>query len=232
MDRRIFWLLLALSFLFLCGVIPLPGRGTGQIVGMLLFILAVVGWPIFVGPRLHEKNWRILADRLGLTFQPRHSQAKGTPTSVAGTYLDHQIHLTTHHTRRHQTNIFELILTVGVHNPSDYIFGCRKLGKIDMGVQRGLGRAGTGDADFDQYFMVTNAHPEDFATTLMRTPGLGQQLSRIVKGNRPIFISLQNEQLIYREQHGLFGGAEADIDRLIVIIEAMLALAEAVETQQ
>ncbi len=229
MGHRIFWLLLASSFLFLCGIIPLPGEMTGLAVGSVFFGLVVVGWPIFVGPRLHERNWQALATQSGLTYHPRHHLKKGSPPTLTGRYLNHQITLTTFMSRQGRHHIYELILTVPVNNPEAYNFSCRKLGKIDMTLKRKSGQACTGNAEFDRYFVVDTAHPEDFVTSLMATPGVGLKISQTIKGSRYINIALQGDRLTFREIYGQFGGAEADVGRLTAIIEAMCGLATATE---
>jgi hypothetical protein len=229
MEKRIFWGLLILSFLMFCGIIPLPGELTGLFVGMSLFVITLIGWVTVIGPRLHERKWRTLAEKLGLTYHPRNSLEKGTPATVTGLYLNRQIKLTTLETTQVIRNVFELILTIEVKNLNHNSFTCHKLGKIDMRVNRTLGHTGTSDTEFDHFFVVDQANPKDLVTQLLKQRNLGQTISRMVKGSRETNIALQEKNLSFREECGYFGGVEADLERLTFLIEAMYDLAEAID---
>lgn len=229
MEKRIFWGLLILSVLMFCGIIPLPGDLTGLFGGLFLFVITLMGWVIVVGPRLHERKWRALAEKLGLTYHPRNSLEKGTPATVTGLYLNRPIKLTTLETTGVIRNVFELILTIEVKKPANTSFTCHKLGKIDMRVNRTLGQTGTGDTEFDQFFVVDQADPKDLVTQLLKQGDLGRPISRMVKGSRETNIALQENTLSIREESGYFSGVEADLERLTSLIEAMYDLAKAVD---
>jgi hypothetical protein len=235
MEKRIFWGLLILSFLMFCGIIPLPGELTGLFVGLFLFVITLISWVTVIGPRLHERNWHTLAEKLGLTYHPRNSPEKGTPATVTGLYLNRQIKLTTLETPQgvrnvvDVRNVFELILTIEVKNLNHNSFTCHKLGKIDMRVNRTLGHTGTNDTEFDRFFVVDQANPKDLVTQLLKQRNLGQTISRMVKGSRETNIALQDKSLSFREECSYFGGIEADLERLTFLIEAMYDLAEAID---
>ncbi|MEM7348086.1 MAG: hypothetical protein AAF485_27970 [Chloroflexota bacterium] len=229
MEKRIFWGIIILSLILFCGIIPLPGELTGLFVGSFLFIATVVGWPIIIGPRLHERSWQTLAQNLGLTYHPRNSLEKGTPATVTGLHLNRQIKLTTSTTPRGGRSAFELVLTIEVKNPNNNGFTCHKLGKIDMRVNRTLGDAGTGNADFDRVFIVEQANPEDLVTDLLTHHHLGQAISRMAKGSRVTSIALQEKALSFREECSSFSGVETDLERLRFLVEAMYDFAEAID---
>lgn len=231
MEKRIFWGLLILSFLMFCGIIPLPGDLTGSLGGLLLFAVTLIGWVTVIGPRLHERKWRTLAEKLGLTYHPRNSLEKGSPATVTGVYRNRPIKLTTLETTDNVMlrNVFELILTIEVKNPANSSFKWRKLGKIDMGVSRTLGQTGTGDTEFDRSFVVAQSDPKDLATQLLKQGNLGQTVSRMAKGSRETNIALQEKNLSFREENGYFSGIETDLERLTFLIEAMVDLAEAID---
>ncbi len=80
MNHRIFWLLVALGMLIFCGIIPLPGETTGLPVGMSLFLFTMIGWPLFIGPRLHKPKWQKLAEqrRTVKSSRPTRIELKGS----------------------------------------------------------------------------------------------------------------------------------------------------------
>jgi hypothetical protein len=231
MKKSVFVGLLLISSLMFCGIIPLPGEDIGLLVGPVLFVGTLITWVTVIGPRLHESLWQKLAEQPGLNYQPRNTPEKGAPASITGTYLERSINLTTQIRPGWERSILELLLTVEVENPAGNSFVIHKLGKFDMKVNRTLGDAGTGDADFDRVFVLSQVNPEGFITQLLQQSGLGKAISQMAKGNRRTEITLQDNTLSFREEPslGFFSGVETDIERLESLIETMCQLAEAID---
>jgi hypothetical protein len=237
MLRYLYPLIILGLILLLCGCIPQP-FSADSMVGPILMVLSAIflgiGWPLFIGHRLHEPAWRKLAEQLHLTYEPygKKKDNNNKAARIVGIYRGRVLNLTTWRVFFRRRGVsYNMALTLSVDVPARYKLHFRTRPKFNRAFQKQLEREQlppSGYDQLDQRFVFY--HKPEFVDQVLAATNLAETLPGIVRGNRPTSIELHNQELRFQDIHGIFMGAESDINHLQRIIDVMCDLAEAIES--
>jgi hypothetical protein len=240
MLRYSYPLIILLLALLFCGCIPQPFSAdsmAGPILMVLSGIFMSIGWPLFIGHRLHEPAWRKLAEQLHLSYEPygKKRDNGNKAARITGIYHGRVLNLTTlrvfrHHRRKGPPISYDMTLTLPVDVPARYKLHFRTKPKFNRAFKKQLEREKLPQSGYDQLDrrFVFYLKPE-FVDQILAATNLAEKLPGIVRGNRPTSIELHNQELCFQDSHGLYMGVESDIKHLRRIIDVMCDLAEAIE---
>jgi hypothetical protein len=209
----------------------------GPILVFLSSIFLILGWPLFIGHRLHEPAWRKLAEQLHLSYEPygKKRDNDNKAARIVGLYRGRMLNLTTRRVIRHNRwkgppVSYDMALTLSVDVPARYKMHFRTRPKFNRAFNKQLEREKlpqSGDAQLDRRFVFY--HKPEFADRVLAATNLAEKLPGIARGNRFTLIDLHDQELRFQDSHGLFMGAESDVNHLRRVIDVMCDLAEAIE---
>jgi hypothetical protein len=240
MLRYLYPLIIFVLLLFFCGYIPQP-FSANSMVGPIFMVLSAIFlgfvWPLFIGHRLHEPAWRRLAGQLHLSFEPygKKRDNDNKAARITGIYRGRALALTTLRRialgkRQGPPTSYAMTLTLPIDVPTRYKMHFATKPNANRAFSKQLEREMLPQSGYDQLDrqFVFYLKPE-FVDRALAATDLAEKLPGIVRGNRPISIDLRSQELRLQSSHGLFMGAESDIDYLRRVIDAMCDLAEAIE---
>jgi hypothetical protein len=236
MLRYLYPLIILVLILLFCGCIPQPFSADSMVGPILMVLSAIVlgvVWPLFIGHRLHEPAWRKLAEQFHLTYEPygKKRDNGNKAARIVGTYRGRGLNLTTWRIFFRRRGVsYNMALTLLVDVPARYKLHLRTKPKSNRVFKKQLEREQLPPSGYDQLDRrFAFYHKPEFVDQVLAASNLAETLPGIVRGNRPTSIELHNQELRFQDSHGIFMGAEADINHLRRVIDVMCDLAEAIE---
>lgn len=193
---------------------------------MSLLFLVVIGlitavsiWMMFKAQQTQRREWDLFAARTGLTRQP------GTMQSIAGSYRARPVRLFTsrevrplHPDRTSQYTTLDLTVTHPAHQTL-LIVSRVPYFEINSGDKR-IQPVTTGDAPFDEQFVVASNSPDFTDQVLSRTDQLRRALIQLPR----VHLTLEGGTLRYQILN-----VDSNPERLIALLKVMSDLADAIE---
>ena len=223
MLRYSYPLIILVLMLLFCGCIRRPFLADSM-AGPIFMVLSArflsTGWPLLIGHRLHEPAWRKLAEQLHLSYEPYGK--KGDTGNKAARIIGA--------TPRKRVVRYDMALTLSVNVPVQYKMHFRTKPQFNQAFKKQIEREMLPQSGYDQLDRrFVFYHKPEFVDRVLAATNLPERLPGSVRGNRPTDIDLHNQELRFQDRHGLYMGAESDINYLRRLIDVTCDLAEAIE---
>jgi hypothetical protein len=239
MLRYSYPLIILVLMLLFCGCIRRPFLAdsmAGPIFMVLSAMFLSTGWPLLIGHRLHEPAWRKLAEQLHLSYEPygKKGDTGNKAARIVGIYRGRVLNLTTWRiigaTPRKRVVRYDMALTLSVNVPAQYKMHFRTKPQFNQAFKKQIEREMLPQSGYDQLDRrFVFYHKPEFVDRVLAATNLPERLPGSVRGNRPTDIDLHNQELRFQDRHGLYMGAESDINYLRRLIDVTCDLAEAIE---